>query len=87
MSSSADLVECELNALFNTLNYSIIYNFKKEDLGSYTLISVLGEVSEQITLSATTYLIQNYQGIRPTWREFMRGRSCLTNCTSFYEAT
>lgn len=60
MSSSADLVECELNALFNTLNYSIIYNFKKEDLGSYTLISVLGEVSEQITLSATTYLIQNY---------------------------
>lgn len=90
MPSSAELIELEINALFNTLSYSIICNYKKdwkEDLGSYTLISVLEKVREQIILSATMQHTQTHQWVRPIWCEFMRGRSCLIHCASFHEAT
>ncbi|GAB0204265.1 mitochondrial enolase superfamily member 1 [Grus japonensis] len=61
---------------------------QKEDLGNYrsaSLTSVLGEVMEQIILSAITWHVQDNQGIRPSQHEFRKGRSCLTNVISFYD--
>ncbi|PKU39482.1 rna-directed dna polymerase from mobile element jockey-like [Limosa lapponica baueri] len=40
---------------------------------------------EQIILSAITSHIMDNQGIRPSQHGFMKGRSCLTNLTSFYD--
>ncbi|RMC09432.1 hypothetical protein DUI87_13756 [Hirundo rustica rustica] len=59
----------------------------KEDLGSsrpVSLTSVPGKVMEQITLSAITRHLQHGRGIRPSQRGLRRGRSCLTNLSSFY---
>ncbi|GAB0189850.1 hypothetical protein GRJ2_001450300 [Grus japonensis] len=40
---------------------------------------------EQITLSTTTWHIQDNQVIRPSQHGFMKGRSCLTNLISFHD--
>ena len=38
---------------------------------------------EQIILSASKWLVQDNQVIRPSQHGFMKGRSCLTNLISF----
>jgi len=61
---------------------------RKEDPGNYgsvSLISVPGKVVQWITLSVLTRYVKDNQGIRPSQRGFMKGRSCLTNLISFYD--
>ncbi|KAK4829828.1 hypothetical protein QYF61_006838 [Mycteria americana] len=55
----------------------------KEDQGNYRPVS--GKLMEQIILSATTGHVEDNQGNRPSQHGFMKGRSCLTNPTSFYD--
>ncbi|GAB0179217.1 mitochondrial enolase superfamily member 1 [Grus japonensis] len=40
---------------------------------------------EQFILGALTKCVQDNQGIRPSQHGFMKGRSCLTNLSSFYD--
>ena len=61
----------------------------KEDpsyYGPVSLTSVPGKVMEQIVLREITWHAQDSWGIRPSQHEFMKGRSCLTNLISFYDA-
>ncbi|KAJ7425386.1 hypothetical protein WISP_23652 [Willisornis vidua] len=61
---------------------------QKEDIGNYrpvSLTSVPGKVMEQIILSASTWHVQDGQGIRPSQHGYRRGRSCLSNLISFYD--
>ncbi|RMC03653.1 hypothetical protein DUI87_19830 [Hirundo rustica rustica] len=60
----------------------------KEDPGNYrpvSLTSVPGKIMEQFILSVITQNLQDGQGLRPSQHRFRRGRSCLTNLTSFYD--
>ncbi|GAB0202882.1 mitochondrial enolase superfamily member 1 [Grus japonensis] len=70
-------------------NVMVIYKKGwKEDPGNYRCVNltlVLGEVMEQIVLSAITQHVQDNQVIRPSHHGFMKGRSCLTNLISFYD--
>ena len=61
---------------------------RKEDPGNYRPLSptsVLGKLMEQIILSAITRHGEDNQGIKPSQHGFRKGRSCLTNPTSFYD--
>lgn len=61
---------------------------RQEDPENYrpaSLTSELGNVMEQVILSATTQHIQDNQGIKPSQHWFMNSRSCLTNLISFYD--
>jgi len=40
---------------------------------------------EQMILSEITQQVQDNQGIRPSQHGFMKGKSCLTNLTCFYD--
>jgi len=42
------------------------------------------DVMEQTILSAITQHVQDSEVTRPSQHRFMKGRSCLTNLTSFY---
>ncbi|RMC03569.1 hypothetical protein DUI87_19744 [Hirundo rustica rustica] len=60
----------------------------REDPGNYrpvSLTSVPGKIMEQFILSVITQNLQDGQGLRPSQHRFRRGRSCLTNLTSFYD--
>ncbi|RMC11207.1 hypothetical protein DUI87_12122 [Hirundo rustica rustica] len=60
----------------------------REDPGNYrpvSLNSVPGKIMEQFILSVITQNLQDGQGLRPSQHRFRRGRSCLTNLTSFYD--
>jgi len=59
---------------------------RKEDSGNYrpvSLTSVPGKIMARFILSALTGHAKDNQGIRPSQRGFMKGRSCLTNLISF----
>lgn len=59
---------------------------RKENPGSYRPVSltpVPGEVTEQIIPSAITWQMKDSRVIRNSQRGFVKGRSCLTNLTSF----
>jgi len=61
---------------------------RKEDPRSYrpvSLISVPGKIKERFILSALDRHVKDNQGIRPSQRGFMKGRSCLTKLISFYD--
>ena len=61
---------------------------QKEDPESYrpvSLNSVPGKIMEQFLFSALSRHVQNSQRIRPSCHGFMKGRSCLTNPTSFQD--
>jgi len=61
---------------------------RKEDPGNYrpvSLVPVPKKVMDRFILSALTGHVQDNQGIRPRQHGFMKGRSCLTNLTSFYD--
>lgn len=61
---------------------------RKEESGNYrlvSLISVLGNIMEQIILNVITPCNWDSQVIRSSQHVFMKGRSCLTNLISFYE--
>ncbi|GAB0175493.1 mitochondrial enolase superfamily member 1 [Grus japonensis] len=61
---------------------------QKEDPGNYRPVSltlVLGQVMEQIILSAIMWNGQDNQVIRPSQHRFMKDRSCLTNLISYYD--
>jgi len=60
----------------------------KEDPGSYrpvSLTSVQGKIMERFILSMLNGHVKDNQGIRPSQHGFTKGRSCLTNLTSFYD--
>lgn len=67
-----------------------IYNSSQKDLVNYRSVnptSVLGKITEQIILSATTQHIKENlmsMGIRLTQYGLMKGSVCLTNMMSFY---
>lgn len=63
-------------------NVMPIYKGWKDVLGNYRLVSlvlVLGELMEQIILSAVMW--QDSLGIRPSQCGFVKGRSCFTDLT------
>ncbi|KAK4825758.1 hypothetical protein QYF61_002241 [Mycteria americana] len=70
-------------------NVTAIYKKgRKEDPGNsrpVSLTSVLGKLMEQLILSAITRHAEDNQGIKPSQHGFGKGRSCLTNLTSFYD--
>ncbi|KAJ7428875.1 rna-directed dna polymerase from mobile element jockey-like [Willisornis vidua] len=60
----------------------------KKDLGNskpVRLTLVSGKSMEQNILSALTQHKQNNKRIRPSQCGFGKGKSCLTNLTSFYD--
>lgn len=52
--------------------------------GLWSPTLVLGKVMEEIILSAMTWHMQDNWGFRPSQHRFMKGRSYLTNLSSFY---
>ncbi|PKU40554.1 rna-directed dna polymerase from mobile element jockey-like [Limosa lapponica baueri] len=61
---------------------------RKDDPGNYRPVSptsVPGKGMEQIILSAIMQCMKEAQLIGPSQHRFRRGRSCLTNLTSFYD--
>jgi len=61
---------------------------QKEEPENYkpvSLTSVLRKVMERFILSAITQHTQDNQVIGPNQHGFMKGRSCFTNLTSFYD--
>ncbi|KAJ7397536.1 hypothetical protein BTVI_134547 [Pitangus sulphuratus] len=65
------------------LKYFNIAKFRKQIIIMYQ--SALGEVMEQIILSAITWHVQDNQGIRTSQHGFRKGRSCLTDLISLYD--
>ena len=51
------------------------------------LTSVLGKIMEQFILSGLSGHVKDNQGIRPSQRGFMKGRSCLTNLIFYDQVT
>ena len=61
---------------------------RREDLGNYGPVSltlVQGKIMERFVLRALTWQVQDKKGIGPGQHGFMRGRSCLTSLSSFYD--
>ncbi|KAK4830528.1 hypothetical protein QYF61_011507 [Mycteria americana] len=79
----------EVSVDWRLANVTPIYKKgRKEDARNYrpvSLTSVPGEIMERFILSALNRHVQANQGIRPSQRGFMKGRSCLTNLISFYD--
>jgi len=50
-----------------------------------SLASVIGKVVERFILSVLTGRVKDNQWIRPSQHRLMKGRSRLTNLTSFYD--
>lgn len=55
------------------------------ELQSCSLISVLGEVMEQVVLIATMQYVQDNQVFRHSQHGFRKGRSCFTKLIPFYD--
>jgi len=67
---------------------SIYKKGRKEDPRNYrpvSLTSLPGKIMEQFILSALSGHVKDNLGIRPKQHGFMKGRSCLTNLSSFYD--
>lgn len=59
---------------------------KKEDFGSYRLISftlVIGKVMETILLESISKDMKDKKMIRSSQHRFTKGKSCLTNLIAF----
>ena len=61
---------------------------RKEHPGNHRPVSrtlVPGKVMKPVILNVITQYMLDNQGIRPSQRGFMKGKSCLTNLVFFYD--
>lgn len=67
--------------------YSYKEGFKSElrNCSPVVLLSVPGNVMEQIIMRRITWRIWDNQGIKASKYGFVKGRSCLTSLISFYD--